>query len=222
MDHHGLGLFRRFDEGLAAPLYLDYDRWSSSSKKTTRHRFTENEIPDCWISGFDWLLYWLLTRSVSFYWLSLRESRVWFGCLRLSLHIPFSHDSRTLRRCIHPHHNILTFAITTYARRSPMKKSFWIRSNQQTNWLIVLLSHYQHLLLKHGFINWDWLMDLPRNQIERECWNLNLWGTAMLPEAAAYWWQLEAHGSMWIVVSSGNQIPWRSTFFKALFFILYY
>ena len=49
--------------------------------------------------------------------------------------------------------NILTFAITTYARRSPMEKLFWIRFNQQTNWLIVLLSHYQHLLLKHGFIN---------------------------------------------------------------------
>jgi hypothetical protein len=25
VDHHGLGLFRHLDEGLAAPLYLDYD-----------------------------------------------------------------------------------------------------------------------------------------------------------------------------------------------------
>jgi hypothetical protein len=38
----------------------------------------------------------------------------------------------------------------------------------------------------------------------------------MLLEAAAYWWQLEAHGSMWMAVGSGNQVPWRSTFFKAL------
>ena len=102
---NGLDLFRRLEEGLAASLYLVDGPWSSSSQQTTRHRFTENEIPDCWLSGFDWLLYWLLTRSVSFYWLSLRESRVWFGCLRLSLRIPLSHDSRTLRRCIHPHHN---------------------------------------------------------------------------------------------------------------------
>jgi hypothetical protein len=34
----------------------------------------------------------------------------------------------------------------------------------------------------------------------------------MLLEAAAYWWQPEAHGSMWMVVGSGNQVPWRSTF----------
>jgi hypothetical protein len=65
------------------------------------------------------------------------------------------------------------------------------------------------------------------------CWNLDLWGAAMPPEAGAYWWQpeahgaywwqpLEAHGSMWMVVGSGNQVPWRSTFFEALSFILYY
>src|ERR1700722_10418076 len=39
------------------------------------------------------------------------------------------------------------------------------------------------------------------------------WGllvAAMLLEAAAYWWQPEAHGSM--MVGSGNQVPWRSTF----------
>ena len=51
------------------------------------------------------------------------------------------------------------------------------------------------------------------------------WGllaVAMLPEAGAYWWQPEAHGSMWMVVGSGNQVPWRSTFFEALSFILCY
>jgi len=30
------------------------------------------------------------------------------------------------------------------------------------------------------------------------CWNLDLWGAAMPPEAGAYWWQpLEAHGAYW-------------------------
>jgi hypothetical protein len=38
----------------------------------------------------------------------------------------------------------------------------------------------------------------------------------MLPEAEAYWWQPEAHGSIWMAVGSGNQVPWRSTFIKAL------
>jgi hypothetical protein len=33
-----------------------------------------------------------------------------------------------------------------------------------------------------------------------KCWNLDLWGAAMLLEAAAYWWQPEAHGSMWMMV----------------------
>jgi hypothetical protein len=35
----------------------------------------------------------------------VRELR-WFGCLRLSLRISSSYDSRTLRRCIHSHHSI--------------------------------------------------------------------------------------------------------------------
>jgi hypothetical protein len=39
----------------------------------------------------------------------------------------------------------------------------------------------------------------------------------MLPEAGAYWWQPEAHGSMWMAVGSGNQVSWRSTFFEAFF-----
>jgi hypothetical protein len=38
----------------------------------------------------------------------------------------------------------------------------------------------------------------------------------MSPEAGAYWWQPQAHGSMWMAVGSGNQVPWRSTFFEAL------
>jgi hypothetical protein len=45
------------------------------------------------------------------------------------------------------------------------------------------------------------------------------WGllvAAMLLEAAAYWWQPEAHESIWMAVGSGNQVPWRSTFIKAL------
>jgi hypothetical protein len=46
VDHHGLGLFRHLEEGLAAPLYLVDSPSSSSSQQTTRHRFTENEIPD--------------------------------------------------------------------------------------------------------------------------------------------------------------------------------
>jgi hypothetical protein len=77
VDHHGLGLFRHLDEGLAAPLYLGYDPWSSSSQQTIRHRFTENETSDCWLSDSDWILYWLPTRSVSSHWLSLRESCIW-------------------------------------------------------------------------------------------------------------------------------------------------
>jgi hypothetical protein len=36
---------------------------------------------------------------------------------------------------------------------------------------------------------------------------------AMLLEAAAYWWQPEAYGSMWMAVGSDNQVPWRSTHF---------
>jgi hypothetical protein len=47
VDHHGLGLFRHLEEGLAASLYLVDGPSSSSSQQTTRHRFTENEIPDC-------------------------------------------------------------------------------------------------------------------------------------------------------------------------------
>jgi hypothetical protein len=43
---------------------------------------------------------------------------------------------------------------------------------------------------------------------------------AMLLEAAAYWWQPETHKSMWMVIGSGNQIPWRSAFFKALKYFL--
>jgi len=29
------------------------------------------------------------------------------------------------------------------------------------------------------------------------CWNLDLWGAAMPPEAGTYWWQPEAHGAFW-------------------------
>jgi hypothetical protein len=42
----------------------------------------------------------------------------------------------------------------------------------------------------------------------------------MSPGAGAYWWQPEAHGSMWMAVGPGNQVPWRSTFFEALSFFL--
>jgi hypothetical protein len=45
---------------------------------------------------------------------------------------------------------------------------------------------------------------------------------AMLLEAEAYWWQPEAHGSMWMAVGLGNQVPWRNTFFEALSFFLCY
>jgi hypothetical protein len=38
----------------------------------------------------------------------------------------------------------------------------------------------------------------------------------MLLEAAAYWWQPEAHGNIWMAVGSGNQVSWRSTFIEAL------
>jgi hypothetical protein len=38
----------------------------------------------------------------------------------------------------------------------------------------------------------------------------------MLLEAAAYWWQPEAHGSIWMAVGSGNQVLWRSTFIEIL------
>jgi hypothetical protein len=51
------------------------------------------------------------------------------------------------------------------------------------------------------------------------------WGllvAAMLLEAAAYWWQPEAHESIWIAVGSGNQISWRSTFLYNTSFHLYY
>jgi hypothetical protein len=46
VDHHGLGLFRHLEEGLAAPLYLIDGPPLSSSQQTIRHRFTENKIPD--------------------------------------------------------------------------------------------------------------------------------------------------------------------------------
>jgi hypothetical protein len=40
----------------------------------------------------------------------------------------------------------------------------------------------------------------------------------MLPEPEAYWWQPEAHGSMWMAVGLGNQVPWRNTFLCSIFF----
>ena len=41
----------------------------------------------------------------------------------------------------------------------------------------------------------------------------------MPPEAGAYWWQPEVHKSVWMVMGSGNQISWRSTFFHLLLLI---
>jgi hypothetical protein len=42
------------------------------------------------------------------------------------------------------------------------------------------------------------------------------WGllvATVLLEIAAYWWQPEAHRSIWMAVGSGNQVPWRNTHF---------